>query len=462
MPTVFCSWQPDLPGSSNRAFLESILELLPVTIVDRNSDRTLTQIGDAALMVADLSTLSPNVLFELGYAVHALGWERVVLLFNLAQGNASEIPLELPKERLFTYHLQGVQEEAESKATLEKAILDTLAKVPATEAKPGPLEILEKRLAQGGAYGVEAAVVDLWSDVLARARTIVGWDSPEFHRQALTYETFLERIQELLPVVEDFSLACYRCAIHRSQLALREIYRGFAELAPLCDSPPNQTTHAPSTHYDVIRFIGHEMFVAFVAGMIRHQCWDSLASAYWAEEWGTLPRHNLPLVHTSSFSRSTTILEASGPPIKTPSRQIERLSVMLRTDLLAERHGPGGPLFKACPLSDFQAADIFLLLRHAAQFPQDGTSRLRWVPWSCAMADEMPLFLTRATSRQHAQLLADTLGLKGTEQFRKTLKVAARRLGAFFDGPLEDGPELAHLMARAARLVPEWSEVVSE
>ena len=102
MPTVFCSWQPDLPGSSNRAFLESILELLPVTIVDRNSDRTLSQIEDAALMVADLSTLSPKVLFELGYAVHALGWERVVLLFNLAQGNISEIPLELPKERLFT------------------------------------------------------------------------------------------------------------------------------------------------------------------------------------------------------------------------------------------------------------------------------------------------------------------------------------------------------------------------
>lgn len=286
--------------------------------------------------------------------------------------------------------------------------------------------------------------------LLERTKAIVHWEHPDFHSKTLTHDELLSLIAALVPVVEDFSLACSLCAAQKNRSALGSLHKSFADLALLCHPSEAEIASRCSTAADAVRFIGHEMFVTWVAAMIRHQCWDALATAYWLDEWGPLPRQHLPLVQTKGFSPSTSLLD--------PHRQLHRLSVMLRTDLLVERHGPGGPLVRACPLEEFRAADIFLLLRHAAKSPPEGPADLPWVPWSCALADEMPLLLIRAMSRQQAQIFADALGLTDTEQLKQTLKLAARRLAKFLDTASDDGPVLACKMARAVRLVPEWSQ----
>jgi len=117
---MFYSWQSDLPNSTNRGFIESVLEAVckktvdasgqPVFCVDRDtkdlpgspdiSAAILEKIDDAAIVVADVSIVvkaspvtlgeatsgpnapmrsspNPNVLFELGYAVKKLGWKRI-------------------------------------------------------------------------------------------------------------------------------------------------------------------------------------------------------------------------------------------------------------------------------------------------------------------------------------------------------------------------------------------------
>lgn len=153
--SVFYSWQSDLPNNSNRSFIEGVLEAVakrtvdeqgqPVIVVDRDtkdvpgspdiSDSILSKIASAGIMVADVSivqrgsprkmnspdadedgqirpTPNPNVLFELGYAVRALGWERIVLVFNQAYGEVRELPFDLTKKRMFTYHFHSAEEKA--------------------------------------------------------------------------------------------------------------------------------------------------------------------------------------------------------------------------------------------------------------------------------------------------------------------------------------------------------------
>src|ERR1039458_3938628 len=109
---VFYSWQSDLPNSVNRGFIQSALEQAATTIaadntvaiepvVDRDTQNVpgspdiastiFTKIASADIFVADVSIVTraemmrpapnPNVLIELGYALKALGPERVILVF---------------------------------------------------------------------------------------------------------------------------------------------------------------------------------------------------------------------------------------------------------------------------------------------------------------------------------------------------------------------------------------------
>lgn len=139
---VFYSWQSDLANRTNRTFiqealqkaidavLESDLEL--DLILDRDTQDTpgapdiaqtiLSKIDQAAIVVADVSiinpgisgrlTPNPNVLFELGYAVHALSWDNVLLVFNQATGRIEDLPFDLRPRRPVTYKLSEQDEKA--------------------------------------------------------------------------------------------------------------------------------------------------------------------------------------------------------------------------------------------------------------------------------------------------------------------------------------------------------------
>jgi hypothetical protein len=85
------------------------------------------KIADADVLVADVSivgmqeggrpTPNPNVLIERGYALHALGDERVVLVLNLAFGKPEQLPFDLKMRRILTF---DAPEQATDRATERK------------------------------------------------------------------------------------------------------------------------------------------------------------------------------------------------------------------------------------------------------------------------------------------------------------------------------------------------------
>lgn len=129
--TVFYSWQSDLPESMHRSLIETAVERAVKVI---RSDGSLTvdprvdqgtqgvpgapdiahtifeKIGAAEAFVTDVSiinpgvpgrpTPNPNVLIELGYALHALKKENVVLVMNTASGAVESLPFDLRGRRV--------------------------------------------------------------------------------------------------------------------------------------------------------------------------------------------------------------------------------------------------------------------------------------------------------------------------------------------------------------------------
>ena len=155
MTTIFFSWQSDLPNKTNRNLIENSIKLALkkmnqdspyslITEIDRDTkgvlgspdivDSILTKIDKCGLFIADISiinsslngkrTPNPNELFELGYAVKCLGWDRVICVFNSDFGDVSELPFDLRNRRILTYETSNISETRKKLADIFKQIID--------------------------------------------------------------------------------------------------------------------------------------------------------------------------------------------------------------------------------------------------------------------------------------------------------------------------------------------------
>lgn len=134
MSTVFYSWQSDLPGSTNRNFIEDALDkalraLLkdpnvyqPPREVDKDTlgvagsphiaETIFDKIDSASACVFDVSIVlrgpervfpNPNVLVELGYALKVHPSARVIMVLNMQTGKPEELPFDLRFRRVLQY-----------------------------------------------------------------------------------------------------------------------------------------------------------------------------------------------------------------------------------------------------------------------------------------------------------------------------------------------------------------------
>lgn len=159
---IFWSWQSDTPAATGREFIKSaiadaiaqLVEELDLAEAERPeldhdtkdvpglapiADTIFDKIDGAALFVADITptgatpdgkkkTPNPNVLIELGYALKALGPERIVLVANRSGGfQPEDLPFDLRHRRgPITYDL-GPAADKDAKVKGKKALAKDLA-----------------------------------------------------------------------------------------------------------------------------------------------------------------------------------------------------------------------------------------------------------------------------------------------------------------------------------------------
>ena len=130
--TVFYAWQSDLPRRYTRDFIhdaavaavaqlqeQATVEDAPRLDQDRDgvsgtpdlTETIYTKIEHCDVFLADVSLVgatdtavtnkerkllpNPNVMMELGYAGHAIGWDRIILVMNRKFGEPDELPFDL-------------------------------------------------------------------------------------------------------------------------------------------------------------------------------------------------------------------------------------------------------------------------------------------------------------------------------------------------------------------------------
>jgi len=151
--TIFYSWQSDLPNHLNHGFIQEALEVAAAQIradtdievepvIDRDTlgmpgapdiaSTILKKIEAATVFICDVSFVTPrgasrpspnpNVLLELGYALKAIGPERIVMVFNAAFGDVSQLPFDLRFKRVLQYRAN----ESDDKAAVQRELVASL------------------------------------------------------------------------------------------------------------------------------------------------------------------------------------------------------------------------------------------------------------------------------------------------------------------------------------------------
>ncbi len=150
---VFYSWQTDVDSKYNRNFIEKVLEKTikevnsyvkegPFISIDKDTrgvsgspdivTTILQKIDRSICFVADVTPIiekeekkicNSNVMFELGYALNSLGYERVILICNIYYGDLKDLPFDLGLKRVIPYKYGPESSDIEKKAIKDKLVL---------------------------------------------------------------------------------------------------------------------------------------------------------------------------------------------------------------------------------------------------------------------------------------------------------------------------------------------------
>jgi hypothetical protein len=151
---IFWSWQSDYSPDTCRHFIrnalvDAITQVATEMEVD-DADRPeidhdtkgergmadiaatiLNKIASAAVFVADLTPIAkapggkwlpnPNVMIELGWAMHRPGWERVIGILNMASGaKVEDLPFDIRQRRIVTFVLSDAADKSNRAAVRSK------------------------------------------------------------------------------------------------------------------------------------------------------------------------------------------------------------------------------------------------------------------------------------------------------------------------------------------------------
>jgi hypothetical protein len=460
---VFYSWESDLPDRTNRAFVQSALESAAESIrgddsisvepvIDRDTigvpgapdiaGTIFAKIEQSQVFVVDVSIINstykfrqmpnPNVLIELGYALKALGADRVIMVMNRAFGNPELLPFDLRMKRVVAYEMPSDATDESSvrnklASSLEQGIREIIGDIEntAVEAEKSAaneaVEVVNK-MQPNQIYLVREYMKDSINSFLEFTPNF-----PDTKDQGEADDVFIHSVEKTLDKVVEFSKVAEAIAVLNARESALSLIKVFYEILERYNPPQGFSGTYNSANLDYFKFIGHELFVTFISFLIRDNRWEIITEIL----DDSILVKNTPYSRPRSFSFEYISEYIESFQARKMRLKSKRMS--LHADLLNERHS-NQILGGICPMDQFVSADYFLFLK--AEF--------RWRPWSTLYINRhFPNFIIEATRLKYANQLLGPLGVGNIDMLRELLRSRATKLKAlyrtgFWDSGLEN------------------------
>lgn len=452
--TVFYSWQSDLPNSTNRSFIESALRAAASEIsadesigIDPVIDRdTLGSVGapdiattifkkisDADLFIADITFVAktkkrsfpnPNVLIELGYALHAKGHEALVLVFNRAFGKLENLPFDLKMRRILTYDLpEGSGNQSSVKAELVRDFKAALISGFSTSKPLVPKVSINEVIEQNPPN----KIIQLRKYLDLLLKNIISLE-PKMFRDGGTPDDLITAIASTESLALSFASLTETVAVMDDSVSANEIFQWFGKLLEKYDPQANADGRVSDADGDFYKFVGHELFVMFVGPFYKEGKLDTLTSILMGDLKVGPNR-----MHRRTTKEIWQALREYSQLLADHGQKTRRKS--LHADILKNRH-TDGLLATISPFFDFMEVD-FLLYLHGKGDSAPGEYRGRWYPNSIVYGDDhLPEFVNESKNRPYATKLCKFLGIN-IDEFKRRLE-SSRKLGYDWHSPIRD------------------------
>lgn len=466
---VFYSWQSDLPNATNRGFIQDALDKACKQITNNpeieESPRLdqdtqglpgapsipqaiMEKIDSCQAFVADVSLCyvgpedtpapNPNVVYELGYAVARLGWDRIILVMNTVFGPIEKLPFDLEKRRAIPYVAkEGEKDRSEAKKDIVGRLtsgIEAIARrqpiVPKRTPADTAIEAIENQVPAR-----KARIREYWTWLLAELHSI----EPDLRSEPPSDQTLPTQVQALKqsidgsgPISRTWSVVCEAVAFADDSESAEAITRGFEKLLEEYDTKPGFSGTPYRTWFDFWRFIGHEFFTVWIGCLLKEERWTIIDGVlgktfYWEQHRAKTSNGNV------LFDEFSVYVELFGHHAK----QNRRLSY--HADVLADRYGSQG-IGSALSFEEFIDADLFLYLAGELRVPSAVSGKIQWRPWSVLYMKREPRFLIEAASKKSAAELKIALGEQDSEKVRKIMSERIPYLEKLWPNGLWDIP----------------------
>lgn len=450
--TIFYSWQSDSPNGTNRSFIEKALNNAARAIsgdktikfevsVDRDtvglagspdiSNAIFTKIDKADIFVADVTivnsegtgrkTPNPNVLIELGYAIHALGFEKILLVFNTAYGIIEDLPFDLRQKRVMGYQAaSGETDRSASRTALEKQLeqairLSFLQHNADPEVKQSPAFLAIENISPKRHILVKAELMNILAELIKLEPLKIA-DSGNVNDLYIA-------LDQTVPHYLQFARLAELAVLLNDEVVLKVIYQWFGELFERTNRLSDYTGGITDGDFDFFRFLSHEFTVTFAAFLLNGQHLKILVTFlktpitinYLREEYG-------PGEVYFYFGAQWTHL------LWEQNETLQKYSA--HGYFLKQRHNQAD-IAELVPLKDFMTADYFLFLYDQLMTHQS-QDRYRWMAWSAPSLNETPIFLKRLERIDAADEFVRLLKLEGIEQLRQFVQEITLKLSEKF------------------------------
>lgn len=277
---------------------------------------------------------------------------------------------------------------------------------------------------------VEAIFTEFLKNIYGRLQA----SKPDFTKFAERDEAIVQQINDGLKISYDFIEAALEAARYKNINAIKKIYEFFGDGLKLYDIPDNFSGSFYNTDFDGYKFLIYEMFVSFIAALIKYDLWAIIPNLL---EEGLLINRR----HEGGYVPYNYIDEYIISFDQDRNNRLHSNRVSVTADFLMDRFS-NSKLSELIEFQEFMEADYFIFIRaicHAEDL-RNLRRKETWVPHSCIYLSQPPGYLLRAESKRFLETLANLSGCKEPDVFIEKLKMSSSLFRLFWPHGILHGP----------------------
>lgn len=278
----------------------------------------------------------------------------------------------------------------------------------------------------------EEPVGPLFSEFLAHLFSDLQNSRPDFSKFSDYDEAIIDQIHRGLPLLQRFIDAALLAAKYSNASAVEELYAFFGKVLTTYTLPDGFSGSYRETDFDGFRFIGYEMFVTFIATLIRNNHWTLLGQIL-SQDIFVNRKDNGGYFPFTKINRYVASID------EIRNKRLDKRRISLMGDVLEDRY-TNSQLAELISHQDFLEADYFLFMRTISQNTDLKYLSNVWCPRACVLLNRPPSYIVKAESKRFLEHMLPATGFSDAGTFVQNFSSKHGVFTRYFQSGWKDDP----------------------